>query len=78
MSVMIDHSGSMIYVSDDGLARIDGIPMFRRVIRDGVVFIQFADNDRMRAKCRGTRFIEVPLDVLNSLIAPPPPPVSGP
>lgn len=60
----IDPDGSLITVDIDGLARLDGVPMFRLVEREHVIYFQFMDRDRMRAQCRGTKFVEVPLNVI--------------
>ena len=59
-----DESKKNIHIAGDGLVKIDGITSFRKISRDGVIYIQFCDHDRMRSKCRGTRFVEVPLDIL--------------
>lgn len=48
----------------DDLIKIDGLPAFRRIVHDGIIFLQFRDNDRMRSSCRGTPYVEVPLAVL--------------
>jgi hypothetical protein len=57
-----------ISMAEDGLVKVDGISAFRRIDRDGETYIQFCDHDRMRSKCRGTRFVEVPLTVLMNAI----------
>lgn len=67
----VDSTGKSIKTNIDGLIRIDGITAFRRVERDGVIYLQFCDHDRMRSQCRGTKFVEVPLDVLIAAINPP-------
>jgi hypothetical protein len=67
---VVDSTGQTVKTTDEGLIRIDGITVFRRVVRDGVIFIEFCDSDRMRAKCRGTRFVEVPWSVLSGIIDP--------
>ena len=59
---------NQIQVADDGLVRVDGVPMFRRIERDGVVYLEFFDRDRLRAQCRGTRLVEVSLDMLCDII----------
>jgi hypothetical protein len=63
---MIDKCGASISVNImTGLVRIDGMPVFRVISsNDGSIRIQFADNDRMKSRARGTRFIEIPADVL--------------
>ncbi len=70
MSAKVDEEGKLIKVSPDGLYRLDGLVMFRRVDRDGVVYLQFVDRDRMRNNCRGTQFVEVPFSVLQDLLGP--------
>jgi len=60
----INKPHELIKITDDGLVRVDGIGVFKRIERDGVLYIQFADYDRMRITCRGSRFVEVPLSVL--------------
>lgn len=67
---ILDTTGEMIKTTDTGLIRIDGITVFRKVVREGIIYIEFCDNDRMRTKCRGTRFVEVPLSVLLGVIDP--------
>ena len=57
-----------IQVADDGLMRVDGVPMFRRIERDGVVYLEFFDRDRLRAQCRGTRLVEVSLDTIVTML----------
>ncbi|MCJ7533192.1 MAG: hypothetical protein MUO64_19495 [Anaerolineales bacterium] len=52
------------------LVRVDGIILCKRVERCGVVYLQFKDGDRLRSQCRGTAFVEVPLEAFeNALIA---------
>jgi hypothetical protein len=53
-----------IDVRDTGLVRIDGVIVFRKVIRDGILHLQFVDKDRMRNQCRGAERIEIPLGAL--------------
>lgn len=67
---ILDTTGETIKATDTGLIRIDGITVFRKVVREGIIYIEFCDNDRMRTKCRGTRFVEVPLSVLLGVIDP--------
>jgi len=50
------------------LVRIDGIACFKRVERAGKIYLQFCDNDRLRASCRGTRLVEVPLESLFQIL----------
>lgn len=54
-----------VKICPDGMVRIDGAPLFKRIERaDGVIILQFIDRDRMRSACRGSRFIEIPLTEL--------------
>jgi hypothetical protein len=64
MTTKVDDSGKSIRENLEGLIRIDGIPAFRKVIKDGKTYLQFQDADRVRIQCRGTKLVEVPLDVL--------------
>ena len=64
MSVKVDSTATTVKINPDGLVKIDGITPFKRVERDGVIYLQFCDHDRMRSSCRGTRFVEVPLPQL--------------
>jgi hypothetical protein len=50
------------------LVRIDGIILCKRVVRCGVVYLQFKDGDRMRSTCRGTQFVEIPLEAFNQAL----------
>jgi hypothetical protein len=59
-----------IVVADDGLARLDGIPMFRVIERAGVIILQFQDRDRLRAQCRGSKFVEIPLGDIMAALTP--------
>jgi len=53
-----------IKTTEDGLMKLDGVPMFRKVVRDGAIYVQFYDKDRMRSNCRGSRLVEIRLDLL--------------
>jgi hypothetical protein len=64
----IDTTGEAVKIADDGLVKLDGITAFRRVLRDGVIMIQFYDRDRQRSTCRGTPFVEIPLVVLVAMM----------
>ena len=46
------------------IVQVGGISIFKRIVRNGIIFIQFRDPDRMRSSCRGTPFVEIPLTVL--------------
>ena len=45
-----------------GLVRIDGIIACKKVIRNGVVYLQFKDGDRLRSSCRKCNLVEIALD----------------
>jgi hypothetical protein len=65
---LFDKTGSCVEVNiSTGLVKVDGITVFRIVTSgsDGIK-LQFADNDKMRSRARGTRFIEIPAVVLFS------------
>lgn len=66
----VDEAGKTIKIGDDNLVRIDGIGVFRRIERAGVLYLQFMDTDRYRAKCRGSKFVEIPLHILVAVINP--------
>lgn len=66
----IDTDGKTVKITEDNLVRIDGIGVFRRIRRDGVLYLQFMDTDRYRAKCRGSKFVEIPLHILVEKIEP--------
>lgn len=53
-----------VKASEDGLMKIDGVPMFRKVEHNNIVYLQFCDKDRMRSSCRGSRLVEIRLDLL--------------
>ena len=57
-----------VKIADDGLARLDGIPIFRKIERDGIIYVQFQDRDRMRSQCRGSNFVEIPFVVLYAIM----------
>ena len=58
-------------ITPDGLIRIDGFSAFRKIVRGGIIYVQFCDRDRMRSQCRGTKFIEVPLALLVEILSTP-------
>lgn len=60
----VDLEGKTLKAANDGLIKVDGVPAFKRINRNGIIFLQFRDNDRMRSSCRGTLYVEVPLAVL--------------
>ncbi len=45
-----------------GLVRLDDIPLFRLVCRNGRVMVVVRDASGMRAKMRGTDIVTVPLE----------------
>jgi hypothetical protein len=62
----LDNTGETICMDPaTGICRIDGIPAFRIVaVKGQSVRLQFADDDKMRSHYRGTRYVEITLDVL--------------
>lgn len=64
----VDDTGTTVRVAEDGLTKVDGIPAFRRIVRDGRIYLQFRDRDSMRSSCRGSIYAEIPLDVLVELL----------
>lgn len=66
----IDETGESVRVSKDDLVRVDGITICRRVVRDGVLYLQFYDRDKIRSNCRGSNCVEVPFSVLSKFIVP--------
>lgn len=60
----IDIKGDLIHVADDGLVKLDGITILRKVERDGKLFLQFCDYDRMRSQLRKTRYVEIEATLL--------------
>lgn len=62
MSSLIDHDASTVQIDRiTGDVRVDGMLAFRAFERDGLVWLQFCDRDKMRSRGRRprTRFIEV-------------------
>ncbi len=53
-----------VTVDATGLVRVDGIPVFRRLVRGGEVFLEFRDRDGLRARALNRETICVPLDAL--------------
>jgi len=62
--MIVDPKGKLVKVNEDGLAKIDGIPMFKIIERDNLFYVEFCDHDRMRSRCRGSRLVEIPLEIL--------------
>lgn len=60
----LDTSGSTICVNTKGLVRVDDIVVFAVVVRDSALWLRFCDRNRQRARIRGSRCVEVPLDVV--------------
>lgn len=50
-----------VNVNGDGIVRIHGLPVCRRVMRPDGVVLQFRDRNRWRISARGTSVVEVPL-----------------
>lgn len=62
----VDSNGETITINNvTGLVRIAGMPVFKiKSASSGEIYLQFADCDKSRSAVRGTRFIEIPLEVL--------------
>jgi hypothetical protein len=60
----MDRTGKLITILPDGLVKLDGVILFRTVERDGKICLQFVDHDRLRVRCRGSRFVEIPIEIL--------------
>lgn len=69
MPPKVDDLGKLLTIREDGLVRLDGIAIARRVCRNGKVFLSFMDRDRMRSNLRKTPHVEIPLDVFSKAIA---------
>jgi hypothetical protein len=50
------------------IIRLDGVILGKRIVRDGKVFLQVKDGDRVRSECRGTCFVEISLDELAQVL----------
>jgi len=62
MNVLHDTTAAKVKIDlVSQLVRVDGIILFKRIFRDGQVWLQFKDSDRLRSRNRGTAYIEVPL-----------------
>lgn len=60
----VDDSGETIIIREhDGLVKVDGIPIFMIVMRDGKPWLRVCDRNKMRSKERGDQCIEMPLSV---------------
>jgi len=62
----VDTNGRTVTIDKDGMIRVDGVAVFRRVIRGGDLYAQFMDGNRIRSQCRGTPYIEVSWDALTA------------
>lgn len=64
--VKVDKCGDCIRIDNiTGMVRIDGYAVFKvRSSPDGELYLQFADDNKFRSNGRGTRFIEIPMNVL--------------
>jgi hypothetical protein len=51
-----------IILTEDKSIRVDGHKAFRLYKENGIVTVQFCDQDRYRSRCRGSRMIEIPLE----------------
>jgi hypothetical protein len=69
MTTKIDMAGKTVKVDPiTSIVRVDGVILCKRIIRSGVTYLQFKDGDRLRSNCRGTQFIEVPLDAFEKVL----------
>lgn len=64
----VDEKGDLLHIGSDGLVKLDGVTIFRKISRSGKLFLQFQDRDRMRTRLRKTAYIEIPIDVLIRII----------
>lgn len=63
MTSKIDDSGKTIAIDPiSQIVRADGIIVCKVVNKDGKIYLQFKDGDRLRSRCRGAMFVEVSLD----------------
>jgi hypothetical protein len=70
MKVKVDEEAKTIKIDPvTDLVRVDGVIVCKRVIRCGRPVLQFKDGDRLRSSCRGTAFIEVPLEAFDAMLA---------
>lgn len=60
----VDPLCKTVTVDAAGLVRVDGIPVFRRLVRGGELFLEFRDRDGLRARALNRETICVPLDAL--------------
>ena len=63
-NAILDSTASTVTVDDEGLVRVSGAVVFRRIVRGGELWLQFYDRDRMRSQARGSRLVEVEFDAL--------------
>lgn len=63
----IDEEGRTLVISESML-RVDGIPVFKVIERDGKRYVQVCDRDQMRSTCRGSRFVEIPVAIFFDFI----------
>lgn len=59
----VDMTGASVQVAQDGLLKVDQVAVFRLVARQDGVYVQVKDDHRQRCNCRGTAFIEIPVQV---------------
>lgn len=62
MTPSIRKTRNDVRIAKDNMIRVDGIPVGKVIIIDGVCILQFCDGDRMRSSCRGSRLVEVTLE----------------
>lgn len=61
----VDRDADCIAIDDKDIVRVDGLPAFRLVMKDGEPFVQFCDRRPEHiARRGGTRFLDVGFDAL--------------
>jgi len=64
MTSLVDSDASTVQIDKlTGDVRVDGALMLRAIVREGLIWLQFCDRDRLRSNARRpqTRYIEVRL-----------------
>lgn len=67
----IDHDAKTVEINSDGMVRVDGIPVCKRIIHGDGVYIQFKCRSRRLSQVRGTELIEVSLDAFKEKLEEP-------
>ena len=67
--VKVDEEGELMHIAENGLVKLDGITIVRRVLRGDKCYLQFGpDPHKMRSQFRKTRYVEIPAEVFIRLI----------